>query len=372
VGLGEMNYMFNGFYKNKRILVTGHTGFKGAWLTQWLLELGACVAGFSLYVPSTPSLYEVLELKNKIEKDIVGDVRDFESINNAINEFRPDIIFHLAAQPIVNTSISDPLLTFETNALGTINMLEVIRRYNSELRAILITSDKCYENVEWLFGYREIDRLGGKDPYSASKACAEVAISSYWRSFFRGTDKYVVSARAGNVIGGGDWAKDRIIPDCIKAWAEKKEVNIRNPYATRPWQHVLEPLSGYLCLGESLQRKPVIDGESFNFGPSESASYSVKELLEQIAACWGENAVWQFAEQAKKKGLECGLLKLNCDKASALLNWQSVMGFADAASFIANWYKAFYMEKNDMLDYTRRQIQEYCLLAKQKELQWAM
>ena len=243
--------MFENIYHNRRVLVTGHTGFKGSWLSSWLLDLGATVAGFSANVPTEPSHFELLKLTDRIEH-FEGDVRNKGSLQKAISKFCPEIVFHFAAQSLVRKSYEDPILTFETNSIGTLNLLECLRNQPSIKAAILITSDKCYENVEWLWGYRENDRLGGKDPYSASKACAELISKVYMESFFKNNGPNIATARAGNVIGGGDWAPDRIVPDCFRAWSNKKPTITRNPKATRPWQHVLEPLSGYLTLGQKL------------------------------------------------------------------------------------------------------------------------
>ena len=254
--------MFENIYKGKRVLITGHTGFKGSWLCTWLLDLGATVAGFSVDIPTEPSHFEALGLSARIE-NFKGDVRNKSSLDEAMNKFRPDIVFHMAAQSLVRKSYEDPILTFETNSIGTLNLLDCLRDHPSVIAAILITSDKCYENVEWIWGYRENDRLGGKDPYSASKACAEIISKVYMETFFKEKGPSIATTRAGNVIGGGDWALDRIVPDCARAWSKGEKVEIRNPNATRPWQHVLEPLSGYLVLGQKLlQGNPEVNSLS--------------------------------------------------------------------------------------------------------------
>ena len=258
--------MFNNAYQGKRVLVTGHTGFKGSWLCAWLLELGAEVAGFSIDVPTDPSHFEALNLKNHVHH-ISGDVRDRNRVRSVMEEFAPDFVFHLAAQAIVRRSFQDPVITFETNTLGTLNILDCIRQSSSAAVGVIVTSDKCYRNMEWPWGYRETDTLGGSDPYSASKGCAELILHSYMKTYFQEGPR-LASARAGNVIGGGDWAQDRLVPDAVRAWSRKKTLAVRHPGATRPWQHVLEPLSGYLCLGARLwAHDPLAVSEAFNFGP---------------------------------------------------------------------------------------------------------
>ena len=364
--------MFNNIYKGKKVFVTGHTGFKGSWLTQWLLSLGADVKGYSLYIPSKPSLFEVLKLEDKIDH-FVGDIRDLDSLQKSINSFKPDMVFHLAAQPIVRRSYDEPILTFETNLIGTINILETIRSVSSVQAGIFITSDKCYENVEWEYGYRETDKLGGKDPYSASKACTEIAFSSYHRSFFiNDEDPKIATTRAGNVIGGGDWADDRIVPDCIRAWSENKKVAVRNPSATRPWQHVLEPLSGYLWLGVNLLENPShIDGEAFNFGPNSDVVKTVLELLNQMKKKWNNAKLGEVSAHSVDNKKEAGLLKLNCDKALRRLQWEPSFTFKETMDFTVEWYKEFYREKIDIDNFTISQIYNYQDLARQRGRLWA-
>ena len=360
--------MFSDFYKNKKVLVLGHTGFKGAWLTQWLLELGAIVAGISAYIPTQPSLYEVLNLKNKI-KDYQVDIRDLDSLINCFSEFSPDIVFHLAAQSIVKTSYADPKNTFDTNLGGTVNIMEAIRQTDSVTTAIMITSDKCYENVEWEYGYRENDKLGGKDPYSASKACAEIAVHSYFESFFKETNKRIASVRAGNVIGGGDWAAYRIVPDCMRAWSTNASVTLRAPNATRPWQHVLEPLSGYLWLAACLSEENGIglNGEAFNFGPDVSVNFSVLKLIKDLATYW-PNAHWTVDDKSFAVK-EAGLLKLSCDKALHFLNWQATLTFIETVQFTSEWYREYYRAINPIA-LTRKQIQSYTQLAEKRDQLW--
>ena len=351
--------MFENIYHDRRVLVTGHTGFKGSWLSSWLLNLGATVAGFSTNVPTKPSHFEVLRLTDRIE-DFEGDVRNKGSLQKAIDKFCPEIVFHFAAQSLVRKSYEDPALTFETNSIGTLNLLECLRNQPSIKAAVLITSDKCYENVEWLWGYRENDRLGGKDPYSASKACAELISRVYMESFFKKNGPNIATARAGNVIGGGDWASDRIVPDCVRAWSEKKPIITRNPKATRPWQHVLEPLSGYLTLGQKLfSGNSICKNQSFNFGPQETINQSVGDLITEMTQYWpgAESKVQQDIDPSKS---ESTLLKLNCEKSSQFLQWREVLDFSETVRMTGEWYQAFYNEKQtSIIETTSRQIQEY-------------
>jgi CDP-glucose 4,6-dehydratase len=363
----DTNY-FNKFYRGKIVFITGHTGFKGSWLTLWLLKLGAKIVGYSLYLPSEPCNYNILGL-DKYITNIEEDVRNFEQLSYAIDKCKPNIIFHLAAQPIVKRSYEDPKLTFDTNVGGTINILECLKKTDSIQAAVIITSDKCYKNEEWVWGYREDDRLGGNDPYSASKACAEVVINSYCQSFLS-KEKYlrIASARAGNVIGGGDWSEDRLVPDCIKSWSEGRKVIVRNQHATRPWQHVLEPLSGYLWLGVLLGQKQLASGEAFNFGPQTDVIQPVGVLVNQFASYW-DNATWMVGGTDSNKK-ENTLLKLCCDKALHLLNWQAILSFNETIESTALWYKKYYENNSGMLEFTINQIDKYASLAKKKGLEW--
>ena len=291
----------NNIFKDKVILITGHTGFKGSWLTLWLKELGAKIIGYSNDIPSTPSTYEVLKLKEQII-DYREDITDIEKLRNVIGKHNPDFIFHLAAQPLVKNSYEDPLMTIETNAIGSSKLLEVIRNFNKPVTVIMVTSDKVYENNESNKGYIESDRLGGGDPYSASKAMTELAINTYIKSFFNESDSLasIGIVRAGNVIGGGDWAFNRIVPDCIRAWSDDKNVIIRNPQATRPWQHVLEPLSGYLSLASNLYKNKKNHGEAFNFGPSIIDNHTVEDLLKKMSLYW-KNVSWKLDNNQTKQ-----------------------------------------------------------------------
>lgn len=361
--------MFNDVFNGKRVLVTGHTGFKGSWLCYWLRNLGAEVCGFSLDIPTHPSNFEILGLEREIQH-IAGDIRDLTHLLSAFQSFEPDIVFHLAAQSLVRRSFEDPVQTFETNTLGTLNVLECIRQTPSVRAAVLITSDKAYRNVEWTWGYRENDTLGGEDPYSASKGCAELIIYSYAHSFFK-TSPVIASTRAGNVIGGGDWAEDRIVPDAVRAWSKGVPLIVRNPDATRPWQHVLEPLSGYLCLAARLWNKdPNANRQAFNFGPDAKVNQPVMELLTTMAKHW-QGAQWQI-DQSKSDGKkESTLLKLSCDKALNMLHWRAILSFEEAVAMTAEWYRSFYEQgKEKIAKLSRQQIEAYHNKARAEGLEW--
>jgi CDP-glucose 4,6-dehydratase len=362
--------MFAGIYPKKRVLVTGHTGFKGSWLSAWLLHLGAKVAGFSLGVPTHPANFEVLGLKDRL-LHFEGDIRNLHAFKQALKDFQPELVFHLAAQSLVRRSYAEPAETFETNALGTMNVLEGLRQQASCRAAVIITSDKCYRNREWTWGYRENDLLGGDDPYSASKACAELISQAYFKSFFQAPRPRVATARAGNVIGGGDWAPDRIVPDCLRAWSAGRPVKIRSPQATRPWQHVLEPLSGYLWLGARLwQEDPAVTGESFNFGPPPVVNESVAELIAALGRHWPQ-ATWEVDQPGNQRPQESTLLKLCCDKAWHFLKWQAVLPLAEAIRFTGEWYRTYYEQGTaPMFDLTLRQIQDYQARAQAEGLAW--
>jgi CDP-glucose 4,6-dehydratase len=363
--------MFNNIYNGKKVLVTGHTGFKGSWLSTWLKELGADVVGLSGYVPSKPAHYDYIK-DEVFNADIEADIRNFESLEKALSEHKPEVIFHLAANPIVSECYRNPREAFETNLMGTVNLLDAIRNNDCVKAAVFITSDKCYENVEWYFGYKETDHLGGIDPYSATKACAEIAISSMTRSFMNEDNGVKISsARAGNVIGGGDWALNRIIPDIVKQWYNKETLSLRSPHSTRPWQHVLEPLSGYLALGaELLAGNDEVRTEAFNFGPRENVDISVQDVVENMAKYI--DGKWKVETNHNFKK-EAGLLKLNCDKARFLLDWHATLNFEDTIEFTALWYKKFYEEgEAGTLEFTRKQIAEYCSKAKELGLKWTV
>jgi len=363
--------VFDGFYRGKRVLVTGHTGFKGSWLSEWLLKLGATVAGYSLGVPTRPSHFEVLDLSGRLAHH-AGDITQLDTLKDVFRTFRPEVVFHLAAQPITRLSYEEPKLTLDTNVGGTVNVLEAIRTTASVHVAVLITSDKCYENVEWEYGYRESDRLGGKDPYSASKACAEIAFSAYARSFFnKPGSPAVATARAGNVIGGGDWALDRIVPDSVRAWSERKPVLLRYPGAVRPWQHVLEPLSGYLWLGANLSRKREgLAGEAFNFGPSDGIEHSVLDLVIEMQKVW-PNGEWCQEAVPDASKHEASLLALSCDKALSRLRWRPTLTFSEAARMTAEWYKTFYESRADAAACTARHIDDFTAVARERTRSWS-
>jgi len=347
-------------YSDKKVLITGHTGFKGSWLSVWLNHLGAEVIGLSLDVPSSPANFEVSGLQH-ILSDHRLDIRDGEAVCNFIHQHQPDVVFHLAAQALVRPSYEFPIETLSTNAMGSANVLDALRGLESQVVAVMITSDKAYDNVEWVWGYRETDRLGGKDPYSASKGMAELAIRTFVESFFNEPESNVRVGitRAGNVIGGGDWAKDRIVPDCMRSWSENKIVDIRSPEATRPWQHVLEPLSGYLTLGANLMQSAKLHGEAYNFGPPAHQNYSVRELIDTMANYW-DSVNWNDVSDHQQVVHEAGLLKLNCDKALADLDWQPTLQFEDTVRMTAEWYKTYYQQHvESMYEFTVSQITEY-------------
>ncbi|SDW85537.1 CDP-glucose 4,6-dehydratase [Hydrobacter penzbergensis] len=364
--------MFKDIYKGKRVLVTGHTGFKGSWLTIWLLNLGADVAGFSLGIPSKPSHFEKLNIEPKINHNL-GDIRNYDEIYALCNKFKPEIIFHLAAQPLVRDSYADPKGTFETNMIGTLNVLEVIRNMADAVKVgLIITSDKAYDNVEWVHGYRENDKLGGEDPYSGSKGAAELIANSYMKSFFLSGFPNLATTRAGNVIGGGDWAKDRIVPDIVRSWSSNKAVEIRNPHSTRPWQHVLEPLSGYLCLASELYNEHSVNrNTSYNFGPDSKVNKTVGELIEEMKLYWNESAGWinRYVNDGKK---EANLLKLACDKANIELKWYPVLNFHETIQLTTSWYVDFYSGQTDIFQLTREHIDFYTAKAKERNINWAL
>lgn len=364
--------MFKNVYRNKKVLITGHTGFKGTWLTTWLLKLNAHVCGISNEIPTNPSMFVELNLESKIEHNIC-DIRNLEQLREIMLRFKPDFVFHLAAQPIVSDSYEDPIKTISTNVMGTANVLEVLRSIENPCAAIIITSDKCYENVEWEWGYKETDAVGGKDIYSGSKGAAEIIFHAYQQSFFSEQNDNVrlATGRAGNVIGGGDWAKDRIVVDCMESWSEGHVVELRSPTSTRPWQHVLEPLSGYLCLGARLSRDISLHGQSFNFGPKTEVSRTVKELLFSLSKFWG------FTDPAEAYRVvddipfhEAGLLKLNCDKALFHLKWEGNLYYNECVKLVGEWYYRFYNKKEDMLTFTLQQIDEFEQLGDERGLIW--
>lgn len=362
-------------YRGRKVLITGHTGFKGTWLAEWLLLLGADVCGYSLPPPTEPALFEQLGLAARV-KDRVGNICDSESVSRYVQECQPDYIFHLAAQPLVRASYREPVETYATNVMGTINVLEAARRLTAPCAAVFVTTDKCYENREWLHGYREEDQLGGYDPYSSSKAAAEIAIASWRRSFFHPAKIVsgqvapvgIASVRAGNVIGGGDWALDRIVPDCMRALANGQPIGVRSPRSTRPWQHVLEPLAGYLTLGAEMHRalvEPVVAGSrlgqlcsAFNFGPPLDSNQPVSAVVAEILKHWPGSEIDLSDPQAVH---EASLLNLVADKAYHVLRWSPRWRFAETIARTVEWYRFAASEPSAerLLDFTRRQIASY-------------
>jgi CDP-glucose 4,6-dehydratase len=348
---------FENIYKGKKVFLTGHTGFKGSWMVATLHLLGAKVKGFALDPENDKDLYNLID-GDSLCDSIIGDIRDSELLRKAILDFQPDFIFHLAAQPLVRLSYETPIETFDINAIGTANVLDAIRFLNKPCSIVLITTDKVYENKEWLYPYRENDVLGGYDPYSASKACAEVIISSYRNSFFNLKDysnhqKSIAVGRAGNVIGGGDWSKDRIIPDIIRALSNNQEIIIRNPNAVRPWQHVLEPISGYLILGAKLSVNPVKHSQAYNFGPNIEDNLNVRELTEIAIEIWGSGKY--VVPNLENQLHEAGLLRLDISKAMTELDWKPQLNSKIATKMTIDWYKSIYNYKKK----TFSQIENY-------------
>lgn len=362
---------FSGVFRRKRVLVTGHTGFKGAWMCEWLLQLGADVAGYSLEPPTTPSMFEELDLQRRIGQGH-GDVRDLAVLRATFQRHQPDFVFHLAAQSLVRRSYADPIETFATNILGTANVLEAVRLAERPCVVVVVTSDKAYENREWPHGYREEDAFGGHDPYSASKGATEIVTAAYRRSFFEGTATgiSIASARAGNVIGGGDWAADRLVPDCMRSLQKREAILIRNPSATRPWQHVLEPLSGYLWLAARLQLTGGHESRlasGFNFGPTVASNRPVGELVREILRHWP--GTWNDGRDPAAVH-EANLLGLATDKAFHLLGWLPTWEFAETVAYTVDWYRRR-AAGGEMLEFTRAQIAEYVAAARARGISWS-
>lgn len=361
---------FNNIYQNKTVLITGHAGFKGGWLSFWLKSLGAKVVGYSLLPDTEECLYDVFGLKCALDDSLIADIRDSEMLESYFTKHNPDIIFHLAAQPIVRLSYSKPVETYETNIIGTLKVLEAARKTLSVKAFVNVTTDKCYENKEKSDGYVENEPMGGYDMYSSSKGCSEIMTSSYRRSFLdKGKLFALATGRAGNVIGGGDWAKDRLIPDCIRAFRQNEEVFIRSPLATRPWQHVLEPLAGYLRLGQKLLEEGAQYATGYNFGPDMNKNIKVCEVAELVAKVWGNGVV----NVGKADGLhEANLLQLNIDKAKKELGFIPVWTEEEAITKTTEWYKAFYQGKTDMIEYSKQQIKDFVECAQSKNAGWSL
>lgn len=369
-----MNKLFNGIYKNKKVLITGDTGFKGAWLSLWLKELGAKVFGYALNPPTDPSLFGVLKLKDKIIH-IDGDVRDYKYLRKVINKYKPEIVFHLAAQAIVRSSYQLPRLTYETNIMGTINLLDAVSNSKTIKSVVVVTSDKCYKNIGNNSEFKENDPMGGDDPYSASKGAAELIIDVYRKMLLNPDSKHrpqriaVASARAGNVIGGGDWAADRLIPDCVRAISENKEIIIRNPGYVRNWQYVLEPLSGYLWLGALMYMDSKSYNQGWNFGSDKNGALSVEKVLQKIIEFWGKG---NYKVVPDKEFPESRRLTLNIAKAKSFLKWKPVYLTDEALKKTVSWYKMYLeLDKQHICDYTLGQINEYIINAREKRLRWS-
>lgn len=355
-----------GFWQGKRVLVTGHTGFKGGWLCVWLQSLQAHVFGYALPPPGGPNLFEAAHIAKGMT-GVLGDIRDFDALHRALAEFQPEIVFHLAAQPLVGKSYRHPMETYATNVMGTVHLLEAVRQVGSVRAVVNVTSDKCYENKEWAWGYRENEPMGGHDPYSSSKGCSELVTAAYRSSFFAvgdadGPRVGIATARAGNVIGGGDWAAERLVSDVLRAVMSRQPVRLRQPGATRPWQHVLEPLSGYLALAERLFQDPKAYGEGWNFGPDEAAAKPVSWVVEQILALWGSSEAWE--QEAQPPYHEAHFLKLDCAKAHARLGWWPTLALGESLAWVVDWTKAWdagadmrHVTENQITDYEKRGLQ---------------
>lgn len=343
------------FWKGKKVFITGHTGFKGGWISHWLYELGASICGYSLEPPTEPNFFTEARLQKHLAYSTIGDIRDLAALTKAVKAAKPDIIFHMAAQPLVRESYDTPVETFAANVMGTVNVLEAARQCGTAKAVVNVTTDKCYENKEWQWPYRENDRLGGHDPYSASKACVEIAAAAYRDSFLADANIHIASARAGNVIGGGDWATDRLIPDFLRALDAEETLIIRSPSATRPWQHVLEPLSGYLLLAEKLYVKGSEFAEAWNFGPKDDDAKPVSWIVDQLCTCT-PGAKWQTGNTQQLH--EAGLLKLDSSKAKTRLGWAPRWNLETALNKTMEWYQAW-NEKEGMAAVTSAQIQAY-------------
>lgn len=345
------------FWKEKRVFLTGHTGFKGSWLSLWLTRMGAEVMGYALAPPSDPNLFKLADLSSRMSS-VTGDVRDLPLLSRRMAEFKPDIVIHMAAQALVRLSYREPVETYATNVMGTVHVLEAARKTSSVRTVVNVTSDKCYENREWAWGYRENEPMGGHDPYSNSKGCSELVTSAYRRSFFANAGIGLASGRAGNVIGGGDWAEDRLIPDCMRALAAGKPIVIRNPRSIRPWQHVLEPLSGYLRLAEKLWHEPNQFADGWNFGPESSDARQVDWIADRIVGLWGDGARWELVPLSEPQPHEAHYLKLDCSMAHAHLDWQPSLRLDQTLQWVVDWYKRV-NQGESALGVTLEQIARY-------------
>ncbi|MDB5819211.1 MAG: CDP-glucose 4,6-dehydratase [Rhizobacter sp.] len=343
------------FWAGRRVFLTGHTGFKGSWLSLWLQSMGAEVHGYALEAPSRPSLFDVAKVGAGMASTI-GDVRDLDKLKSTLSAFRPDVVLHLAAQPLVRLSYAQPVETYATNVMGTVHLLEACRQTDSVRAVLNVTTDKCYENKEWVWGYRENEAMGGYDPYSSSKGCSELVTAAYRQSFLKAGGVAVASARAGNVIGGGDWAVDRLVPDILRAFERREPVVIRNPHSTRPWQHVLEPLSGYLLLAERLFGNGQSEAEGWNFGPRDEDAQPVQWIVENMVSRWGNRATWQL--DGGEHPHEAHYLKLDISKARSRLDWQPRWSLDTALARIVDWHRAWIAE-SDMRQYSLDQIGLY-------------
>jgi len=365
-----VSHAFHGTFAGRRVLVTGHTGFKGAWLALWLAEMGAEVSGFALEPPTEPSIFVDARVADKLSAHRIGDVRDAAALAAFVSEVRPEVVLHLAAQPLVRDSYDDPVGTYATNVMGTVNLLEAVRACDSVRAVVSVTSDKCYENREWEFAYRENDAMGGFDPYSSSKGCAEIVTAAYRQSFFAGPGSArISSARAGNVVGGGDWARDRIVPDCVRALTRDEAVIVRNPDAVRPWQHVLEPLAGYLTLAASLLDGGDAEG-AWNFGPDADGGVPVRVVVEQLLAAWGSGS-WELDPAASAQPHEAKLLRLDSSKARTQLGWTPVWDIAQTLTRTAAWYGAWHRDAAAARELCLQDIADYTADATAAGAAWA-
>ena len=372
----SLEYLFNGIFKNKTVFVTGHTGFIGSWLVLWLQSLGAKVIGYSLEPPTKPSLFETLSLENEITH-IIGDIQDKQNLSDNIEKHKPEIVIHLAAQSLVRASYEDPSKTFQTNILGAVNILDSIRKLDYVKACVIMTSDKCYQNLNSNHFHKETDPLGGNDPYSASKGAAEIITNSFRNSFFnteKNHDKNtgIASVRAGNVIGGGDWARDRIIPDCITALTTEKKIRVRNSSSIRPWQFVLEPISGILWLSSKLYTNPKTYSTAWNFGPNQTNKITVEKIVQNIIKIWNRGDWVDVSKESKDQSIESVSLLLDSTKALNSLEWKTIYSLETAINETISWYKSYYNNHVSMRELSINQIEQYSKKANQMNIAWAI